>query len=753
VSAYLLILFFALQSVPSPVTTIVINELQIAPDGGASEFIELYNGGPEVVRLDQLTISDARDLDGTAGAAPSTTMHPGEYIVLVPDTDRFEGQAGAPLIDVSPWPSLNNSGDRMSLRLNGNVVDSLTYSEVSYERGRSLERIDPAKPAFLADNWSPSTNPDGSTPGYVNSVFLPDTEAPDLDAAAFRDPNLIQLFFSEPIPPLNSGLAIIRIDSHPVPGDSMSIHSSMISLRSEGGAASVSVSGVVDWAGNEIVPVSRPIALRPRPGDIRINEIMYDPDTGVSSDPEYIELCNRADYSVALSGLSLLTRTSAVKTSRSFDLGSTVHVLPSNGLAVIYNEPVKARMDLQNHESSLESSYPATITAKLPFVLLPQSGTSLGLVNTGMDVVLKSHESGLNHPDAPGTSVIDSISYSPDWHDKRWLTNRGRSLALVRNCVSTNPAFCWTSTTTVSGATPGLPYQGQRPGPSASEYAILFNELMVDPIADLNDSRPDQTEFVELANISDGPIDINGVYLLRERGGQLLPDSIRLVYRPTIVLPGDLTVIAYIPPTVGDIAERPEVFLTTGFQSTRIDYGIIPLRVHLNLPSEGALLRLMSNTGGLLDELFYHRSWHHPSIASSKGVSLERIDLRASSTSPDNWTTSLADGGATPARTNSVALNRTNVTSTPSARPGGWKISPETISPDNNGRDDRMEISLTGYISSFGSVLTIYDLAGRQVKKLFPVPGEALIFIWDGSGVRRTATSSGLLYPVRTSRS
>jgi Lamin Tail Domain len=708
---------------------IVLNELQIAPSGGESEFIELFNDGAEPIDLSDITVSDSRDLSGVVSSG-LLKLQPGSFLVLVPDSLKFTSNAGSVSIgEIRPWPSLNNSGDRIVLRLSGTVVDSVSYTSDWYERGRSLERIDPGVPGFLESNWAPAESAVVATPGAVNSVFARDLSPPVLQSASYRTPVLIDIFMSEPIAPSSFAGATISVDGVRVHGITAPSDLSVLTIESLPSGITVQIVGLRDYAGNEISPSSASIAGLAEMGDILISEIMFDPGsmaTGAVA-PEFIELYNESDTDIAISGLSIEVYSSISGSVRIYSLGRREKTLRRRGFAILYNETISAWMADPEDRSGLTLAYPGVETVAVT-TLLPAGGSSLGLPGSGALIRLANTTSGV---------VIDSVRYSPAWHDTRWKSTRGRSISRLEKCRYRQQALCWTTTLETGGASPGALFQERDISLPEQELSVVVSEIMYSPIARDDDSRPDQTEFLEIVNTGTDPLDLNGLYVLLQEPERDEPDSIRLVHRPTILESGAYAAVFNLPGHVPDGDFESRAFLESGFanpdtpeEARHIAGTLVPTRRTLGLSSDGELIRLYLPGRLLLDELYYRPSWHDPVVVSGAGSSLERIDLSSSSSAPENWTTSRAPGGASPGAENSVNLSLSIDTETQ-----GWQVIPSTFSPDNDGVDDRMKITLPGMAPSFTSTVTVYDLAGRSVKVLRPDPAtqDAILYLWDGT--------------------
>ena len=139
---------------------------------------------------------------------------------------------------------------------------------------------------------------------------------------------------------------------------------------------------------------------------------------------------------------------------------------------------------------------------------------------------------------------------------------------------------------------------------------------------------------------------------------------------------------------------------------------------------------LLNEQGNIIDEVAYSEKWHFKLISNDEGVSLERIDYDAPSQSEQNWHSAATSVGyGTPTYKNSQ--NRIDATVQ-----GEIMVTPDVISPDNDGTDDFATIDYSfpgpGYVAG----ITIFDATGRPVRYLQrnALCGVKGYFRWDGLG-------------------
>jgi len=153
---------------------VIINEIMNCPLNGKPEWIELYNRGSSEVNLQYWYFCDLAHRSGVLISAKKAVIPPNGYIILTWDASQFllQYQSAVPVISVSGIQTINN--DRESLWIvdpSNRMSDSLFFdSSWGALVGVSLERIKDAGASMLKSNWGLSADPQGATPGAVNSL-------------------------------------------------------------------------------------------------------------------------------------------------------------------------------------------------------------------------------------------------------------------------------------------------------------------------------------------------------------------------------------------------------------------------------------------------------------------------------------------------------------------------------------------------------------------------------------------------------
>lgn len=281
-----------------------------------AEFIELYNRSNKYINLQDWTLSDG----SSTSTLDSSILGPDDFVIIT-------STANAPLfafygnvMGVGSFPSWNNAGDLVELRDSaGTLMDLVNYSDDWYldedkaDGGYTLEQINPFASCSGAGNWIASNASQGGTPNNENSVFddTPDTDAPGISAITVITADTVLIDFNEPILTGSLGVASILVNNGvDVSGVSL-IQPDLTSAQvwfnaniDSGVVYTLSILDLTDCEGNSSVSDSINFVLpfEAIPGELAINEILFDPATG---GVDYIEIKSKADRTVDLQNWSL----------------------------------------------------------------------------------------------------------------------------------------------------------------------------------------------------------------------------------------------------------------------------------------------------------------------------------------------------------------------------------------------------------------------------------------------------------------
>ena len=141
-----------------------------------------------------------------------------------------------------------------------------------------------------------------------------------------------------------------------------------------------------------------------------------------------------------------------------------------------------------------------------------------------------------------------------------------------------------------------------------------------------------------------------------------------------------------------------------------------------------------------IDDFKYDESMHFQLLNSFQGVSLERIHPDLTTQDSKNWHSAAESAGfGTPGYKNSQYAVFQNTS-------GEIVIEPEVFSPDNDGRDDILNIRYKFDDPGNVATVTIFDAKGRKIKNLTSseMLGTEGYFTWDGLNEAKQKASIGI---------
>ncbi len=440
------------------------------PEG---EYFELYNASNKVLDLNGVRLNDVV-------FSNSKILFPGDYLICIDESNiiGFLNYPNAYILPDLGSTYFTNSGRDLTLyNANNEQIDQVNYRIEWYrdskksDGGYSLERINLSEPCRGGDNWIASIDPEGGTPQAVNSVnsTVPDEQPPILQTVFVQDSTHLELIFSEPI----DSVSIFTTEISIVPEigilsvDNVSPYYTSIQIElseplTQQVIYSIIVFGVTDCVGNEIVePQSLPFGLPQKglPGDILLNEILFNPRTGGS---DFVEIVNVSDKIVGLQNWALQNQ----------DL--TTQTISTDPL-VIYPGAYR-----------VFTSDPGNIAQEYPFgkpenfvkmQSLPSYNNSSGAV-----IIVDAEE-----------NLIDRFDYSEDFQFSLLNTFKGVSLERTSFTRPTNDSGNWTSAAESEDfGTPGkINSQYNSEGTASTDFEFE-NELF----------SPDNDGFQDLLNLN-----------------------------------------------------------------------------------------------------------------------------------------------------------------------------------------------------------------------------------------------------------
>ncbi|MBU1422544.1 MAG: lamin tail domain-containing protein, partial [Bacteroidetes bacterium] len=440
--------------------SIVVNEIMYAPVSGEPEWFELYNLSDDTVDIRNWKISNRNFSSKYLITSSQILLLPKEYLVITKDTSLlFDKRRDIPSKVIQslsiPTYLFSNNGDAAALFDNRNVIiDSIIYQPSwGGSNGRSLERVDAVLSPIDSTNWGNSLDSTGATPGRQNYIT-----PLEFDLQALR------IYSSKSLPnePVNIFVVVRNAGKnsasnftislyHDVNCDSLYQDYELISTQIFSGTLSFRDSTIVNFLWQNpgggvkqligIVDYQNEMRLRDNVtfGLLRIgyphqsliiNEIMFEPLTGKA---EYIELYNRENFPVEMRYWKIHDKPDTAGKANEFKLDNTsIVVNPGEFLVLAADSSILQQFSYLATEGN---GYSLHIFIK----------SSLSLNNDGDDVVLK---------DLTGF-IIDSVRYSPKWHNPEIDDIRGRSLERINPNLLANDLRNWGTCVNPTGGTPG----------------------------------------------------------------------------------------------------------------------------------------------------------------------------------------------------------------------------------------------------------------------------------------------------------
>lgn len=522
---------------------------------------------------------------------------------------------------------------------------------------------------------------------------------------------------------------------------------------------SLKIKGLCDTANNCMSDTLLDLYIQNhRPFDIVINEIMIDPAPQVQlENVEYIELFNRADYSIHLKNWVLIID------KKEYYIDSVI--LKSKDYLVLFNSNDAALFD------SLANFY-------LPFTNLNNTEGYIGLFDAN-------------------TKIIHEVLYQKDWYKNNNKENGGWSLEMIDNDTYCLGELNWSACINNRGGSPGAensvynrsmdtsaPYLVDLLITEEDEIQLLWSEnlydsmlyeiesygltdeispntiehfmnqttlrfaddiaknkiytLQINQVKDCSNNssfithdfvlgiwpetgqiiineilfnpKTNGFDYVELYNKSDDHIDASKLLL-----GNY--DTLQAsIIQTEIISDQRLS----IPPKSYFVVCEDTTWLGSNYLRAASSIYIQPSQVP-SLPNTNGHLAVSDIAFNLLDEVAYSEQQHFALLDEVDGVALERLNPNSSA-----WFSAASkDNYGTPGRINSHFTYPTSS--------GSLTVTPEVFSPDNDGYNDLTTVKLNLKSPAKTSVI-IYDRKGYQVKKLSTneLVNKEATWVWDG---------------------
>lgn len=626
-------------------------------------------------------------------------------------------------------------------------------------------------------------------------TYVPDVTAPAIVSATAISSSAVDILFNEPVE-LNSSQVLANYIVNnglgmPATATRDAVNAALVHLVFAGGFVNgtnytITISGVQDFSGNVISNGTAGFSFyTPKQYDIVIDEIMADPTPQVAlPNNEWIELKNTTAFPINLSGWKVGDATgqsgpmpnfvlqpdsfvivctgSAVASMIPFgtvfsvtgfpslDNGGDQVILTNAGGSVIHavnykdswyqNELKKDggwTLEMKDTKNPCNgfSNWTASVDAKggtpgkknsvdganiddtAPRLIRTYATDSVNVVlvfDEPLDVtkaaVLTNYNisDGIGQPQAAAASapVFDRVSLK-------------LNTALVRNKVYTVTVSAVTDCVGNGIGTNNTAKLGL--ASATDSFDVVINEILFNPI-------PSGVDYVELYNRTTKVIDLKNIYIANRNSAGTISSITQLSTENYLLFPDEFIVVT------SDAAVVKRDFIVENLNAFA-EVGSTP-----SFNDDNGDVIILNEQGKIVDELLYSEKWHFKLIDNNEGVALERIDYNAPTQNQDNWHSAATSVGyGTPTYKNSQYRIDLQVQ-------GDIKLSPEIISPDNDGMDDYATIDYNFPSPGYVANISIFDANGRLVRYLQrnALCGIKGYFRWDGLGEKSQKLPVGI---------
>lgn len=423
---------------------IVIDELMADPTPQIglpnNEWIELRNTSSTAFNLQGWRIGDA---SGQSGTMPSYTLLPDSFVIVCTASAAAAMSAFGPVISVTGFPALDNTGDIIYLRsLQNKIIHSVSYTDSWYQNelkkdgGWTLEMTDTKNPCSGISNWKASTDLKGGTPGKKNAVDAvnADVQAPQLLRAYAIDGVNISLVFDEPLDSLKAATAANYSISDGIgtPQSAIAIAPAFdkVNLRLNtplirNKVYTITVSAITDCKGNIIGSKNAArVGLSEIADnlDIVINEILFNPK---SNGTDYVEIYNRSNKIIDLKQTYVANRNTSGVISNIRQLSTDNYLFFPQDFMVITEDVAIVKRDYTAQN----------IDAFVTVASMPAFNDDEG------DVIILNAQG----------NITDELKYDEKWHFKLIDNREGVALERIDYNTPTQNQDNWHSAATSSG--------------------------------------------------------------------------------------------------------------------------------------------------------------------------------------------------------------------------------------------------------------------------------------------------------------
>jgi hypothetical protein len=255
---------------------------------------------------------------------------------------------------------------------------------------------------------------------------------------------------------------------------------------------------------------------------------------------------------------------------------------------------------------------------------------------------------------------------------------------------------------------------------------LIINEILINP--EVGGSR-----FLELYNRSEKALDIGGLKIIDSTRG-----DVKTVTTNFLLLPKHYVALT----------ENP-LYIQKRYNATIFRFAILKNKLPTWSEESGnvAVYAVDGSKSIILDSFSYDKTWHNPLLATSEGVSLEKINPNLPSTNKTSWQSAAEKSSfATPAQKNSQYRDPQETPSVSTA----FRLDKDTFSPDDDGFEDALLIHYKLEKSGGMANIKIFDSNGHLAKTLIAneLLGTQGVLRWQGERIDGSKATIGVYIMV-----
>ncbi|MDP4269391.1 MAG: lamin tail domain-containing protein [Bacteroidota bacterium] len=251
---------------------------------------------------------------------------------------------------------------------------------------------------------------------------------------------------------------------------------------------------------------------------------------------------------------------------------------------------------------------------------------------------------------------------------------------------------------------------------------VIINEILFNP-------KPSGADYVEIYNRSNRIIDVSKLQITSRKSDGTLQAGIRLATNIMPFFPNEYIVLTTDKSAVCSFYECKATALFD-------ELATMP-----SFPDDAGNVQLANAAGTVIDGFSYSEKMHHPFIKDPEGVALERIDPNRPTNDATNWqSASSTSGYGTPGYQNSQQYLASDF-----EKKGFW-LESETVTPDNNGKEDVLRINYKLDEEGFTANIRIYDRSGKLINAIASntILGSEGILDWDATDTSHQLVKPGI---------